>query len=85
MYSSAAKASAEAILAKDKAVAKDATATDTISCVRWSPTSNRLAASSWDGVVRVYDVAADLTAKGVAAITAGAPVLSCDWSQVSEI
>jgi len=71
----------EGSVAKDKAVASDAT--DTISCLRWSPVSNHLAASSWDGKVRIYDVAADLTTRGVALIAAEAPVLSCDWSEVS--
>ena len=71
----------EGSLDDDREVPADAT--DTISCVRWSPASNHLAAASWDGKLRVYDVAADLSAKGVAAITTGAPVLTCDWTQVS--
>jgi len=72
----------EGSLKNDKAVPTDAT--DTISCVRWSPASNHLAAASWDGKVRIYDVGTDLVAKGVAMIAADAPVLSCDWNQVSQ-
>ncbi len=68
-------------LANDKAAPPDAT--DTISRLRWSPTADRLAASCWDGQVRIYDVATDLTAKGIACIKTDAPILSCDWSKVS--
>ncbi len=80
----ATKKTLEELLNKDKAVAKEETATDTISCLRWSPNSNYLGASSWDGKVRIYNVSADLEAKGVAMISAEAPVLSCDWSKVSQ-
>ncbi len=69
----------------DKVVAKDATATDTMSCLRWSPKGNHLAAVSWDGKMRVYSVAADLRANGVAMMAAEAPLLSCDWSKVSDV
>jgi mRNA export factor len=58
-------------------------ATDTISSVRWSPVANHLAGSSWDGNVRVYDVAVDGSARGVAMLNTNGPALSCDWSKVS--
>ena len=49
---------------RDQAVTSNVT--DTISTLRWSPVASYLAASSWDGKVHIYDVANDLTAKGVA-------------------
>lgn len=57
--------------------------TDTISSVLWSPIANHLAAASWDGRVRVYDIAANGTGTGLCALTVTAPILSCDWSLVS--
>jgi mRNA export factor len=68
-------ATADAILPAD--------AQDTISSVSWSPTANHLAAASWDGSVRVYDVAQNGTARGLATLKADGPLLSCDWSKVS--
>ncbi|KAM0546281.1 hypothetical protein ACHAPJ_010965 [Fusarium lateritium] len=58
-----------------------ADATDTISSVRWSPVAHHLAAASWDGKMRVYDVATDGSARGVAFLPADGPVFSCDWSK----
>ena len=66
---------------KDKRVPSELT--DTVSELRWSPKANWLAASSWDGRVHIYDVANDLTAKGVGHINSGGPLLTCDWNQVS--
>lgn len=60
-----------------------ADATDTISSVRWSPVSNHLAASSWDGKVRIYDIAADGLSRPAAMLSGNGPILSCDWSMVS--
>ncbi|KAJ3554725.1 hypothetical protein NPX13_g10539 [Xylaria arbuscula] len=57
---------------------------DTIQCLSWSPATNHLAAASWDGKVRIYDVASTGSARGVAALTTEAPVFSCDWAEVSE-
>ncbi|KAI1369114.1 WD40-repeat-containing domain protein [Xylaria arbuscula] len=54
---------------------------DTIQCLSWSPATNHLAAASWDGKVRIYDVASTGSARGVAALTAEAPVFSCDWAE----
>ncbi|KAF3767704.1 WD40 repeat-like protein [Cryphonectria parasitica EP155] len=70
-----------------KDVALPADAQDTVSSVSWSPTANHVAAASWDGKVRVYDVAADGSqARGLVMFNtggggrgAGGPVLSCDW------
>lgn len=64
-----------------------ADAQDTISSLAWAPrpSSNFLAAASWDGKIRVYDVAADGSrAKRIEErmIGGGAPVLSCDWLKV---
>jgi WD40 repeat protein len=66
---------------RDQAVTSNVT--DTISTLRWSPVASYLAASSWDGKVHIYDVANDLTAKGVGVIDTGSPVFTCDWNQVS--
>ncbi|ORY69689.1 WD repeat domain-containing protein [Pseudomassariella vexata] len=71
--------SAASPASKDLALPADAE--DTISAVSWSPAANHLAAASWDGKMRVYDVAADGTGRGVAMLTAGGPVLSCDWAK----
>jgi mRNA export factor len=68
-------------IAKDVALPTDGC--DTISSVRWSPTSDHLAAASWDGKTRVYEVAKDGNGRGVAVLTAEGPVFSCDWSKVS--
>ncbi|KAF3059417.1 Poly(A)+ RNA export protein [Daldinia childiae] len=57
-------------------------AQDTISSVSWSPVSNHLAAASWDGKIRVYDVNANnRTANGTAMFNAVGPVLGCDWAK----
>ncbi|KAK1769339.1 WD40-repeat-containing domain protein [Phialemonium atrogriseum] len=56
-------------------------ATDTITSIRWSPVANHLAAASWDGKVRIYDVTNDGKAQGVAMINAEGPAFSCDWSK----
>lgn len=56
---------------------------DTIQSIRWSPVSDHLAAASWDGKTRIYEVAKDGSGQGVAALTAEGPVFSCDWSKVS--
>ena len=58
-------------------------ATDTISSIRFSPAANHLAASSWDGQVRVYDIANNGSSRGIASLSAEGPLLSCDWNKVS--
>ncbi|KAI1423825.1 WD40-repeat-containing domain protein [Xylaria sp. FL1777] len=69
-------------LANDIALPSDSE--DTIQSLSWSPLANHLAAASWDGKVRIYDVASTGSAKGVAALTAEAPVFSCDWAKDGE-
>lgn len=64
-------------------VALPADAEDTISAVSWSPTANHLAAASWDGKVRIYDVASTGQANGIAMLRSDGPLLSCDWAKVS--
>ncbi|KAI0526624.1 WD40-repeat-containing domain protein [Xylaria bambusicola] len=54
---------------------------DTIQCLSWSPSTNHLAAASWDGKVRIYDVASTHSVRGVATLAAEAPVFSCDWAK----
>ncbi|KAH8668356.1 cell cycle arrest protein BUB3 [Xylariales sp. PMI_506] len=56
-------------------------ADDTISTVSWSPTANHLAAASWDGKVRIYDVRSDGSARGVAMLQADGPLFSCHWAK----
>lgn len=68
-------ASADTILPAD--------AVDTISSVSWSPAANHLAAASWDGKVRIYDVAPGPSARAAAMLSVDSPVLSCDWAKVS--
>ncbi|KAL2263885.1 hypothetical protein VTK26DRAFT_4562 [Humicola hyalothermophila] len=58
--------------------------TDTVSALRWSPASNHVAAASWDGKVYIYDATnstSTASIKGVAAITAAAPFLDCDFTK----
>ncbi|KAK7967245.1 WD40-repeat-containing domain protein [Apiospora aurea] len=66
-------ASADTVLPAD--------AVDTISSVSWSPVANHLAAASWDGKVRIYDVASGPSARAAAMLTMDSPVLSCDWAK----
>ncbi|KAI0910297.1 WD40-repeat-containing domain protein [Ustulina deusta] len=66
-------------LANDRAVPSDGE--DTIQSLSWSPAANHMAAASWDGKVRIYDVSSAGSARGVAALTAEAPVFSCHWAQ----
>ncbi|KAK8855312.1 WD40-repeat-containing domain protein [Apiospora arundinis] len=58
-----------------------ADAADTISSVSWSPAANHLAAASWDGKVRIYDVASGPSARAAAMLSVDSPVLSCDWAK----
>ncbi len=62
-----------------------ADATDTISAIRWSPTASYLAAASWDGKVRIYNVANSSAISAVSLLTAQGPVLSCDFNKVSPV
>ncbi|OTA60270.1 WD40 repeat-like protein [Hypoxylon sp. EC38] len=63
-------------------VSLPADAEDTISSVSWSPVANHLAAASWDGKVRVYDVNANNgAARGAAGLAAEGPVFDCDWAK----
>ncbi|KAK8113226.1 WD40 repeat-like protein [Apiospora sp. TS-2023a] len=63
----------------DKVLPADAM--DTISSVSWSPVANHLAAASWDGKVRIYDVAPGLSARAAAMLSVDSPLLSCDWAK----
>ncbi|KAI1637613.1 WD repeat domain-containing protein [Biscogniauxia mediterranea] len=58
-----------------------ADAEDTISSLSWSPVANHLAAGSWDGKVRIYDVKPDRSAQGAAMLSAQGPVFDCDWAK----
>ncbi|KAI5919938.1 WD repeat domain-containing protein [Camillea tinctor] len=64
-----------------KDVTLPADAEDTISSISWSPAANYLAAGSWDGKVRIYDVKSNGTAQGVAMLSAEGPVFDCDWAK----
>ncbi|KAJ8124144.1 hypothetical protein O1611_g9431 [Lasiodiplodia mahajangana] len=69
------------ILDNDVAVPPDKE--DTIQSLSWSPVADKLAAASWDGKVRIYDVSSNLSARSVSVIATDAPVFSCDWAKVS--
>lgn len=56
---------------------------DSISDIRFSPTQDALAVSSWDKKVRIYKVSEQGQNEGMAAIDFDAPVLNCAWSDVS--
>lgn len=74
---------------RDAALPADAE--DTIASVAWSPASDHLAAASWDGKVRIYDVDVaavaaghpSSAARGVAILQTDGPVFDCDWAKVS--
>ncbi|KAI6091988.1 WD40-repeat-containing domain protein [Hypoxylon rubiginosum] len=79
-YSRIANASVLGSLAKDISLPEDAQ--DTISSVSWSPVADHLAAASWDGKVRIYDVnAGSGAARGAALLAADGPLLDCDWAE----
>ncbi|KAI0881972.1 WD repeat domain-containing protein [Annulohypoxylon maeteangense] len=65
----------------DKDVTLPGDAEDTISSISWSHASNHLAAASWDGKVRVYNVSSTGVARGVTLLNAEGPVLDCDWAK----
>eukprot|EP00826_Nyctotherus_ovalis_P055498 TRINITY_DN7370_c0_g1_i35.p1 TRINITY_DN7370_c0_g1~~TRINITY_DN7370_c0_g1_i35.p1 ORF type:complete len:297 (-),score=-21.45 TRINITY_DN7370_c0_g1_i35:209-1099(-) len=58
---------------------------DTISCLRWAPNSNFLAASSWDGKVYIWDIKQgyynSLTAQPLLSTDFLEPVLQISWHQ----
>ncbi|KAK3938514.1 WD40-repeat-containing domain protein [Diplogelasinospora grovesii] len=54
---------------------------DTISSIRFSPASNHLAATSWDGRVYIYDVTATNISGGVMPIPSQGPMFDCDFSK----
>ncbi|KAI1094751.1 WD40 repeat-like protein [Rostrohypoxylon terebratum] len=62
-------------------VAVPADALDTISSVSWSPASDHLAAASWDGNVRIYNVTTTGVATGVAMLAVNSPIFDCDWAK----
>ncbi|KAI1337858.1 WD repeat domain-containing protein [Xylariaceae sp. FL0016] len=66
-------------LSKDVAAPSDGE--DTVSSLSWSPAANHLAAASWDGAVRIYDVASNGSAIAAAKLLAEGPVLDCDWAK----
>ncbi|KAL7626964.1 hypothetical protein AAE478_003739 [Parahypoxylon ruwenzoriense] len=71
-----------AILPKDIELPADAE--DTISSVSWSPAADHLAAASWDGRVRVYDISASGAAHRAAVFAVEGPLLDCDWAKTAE-
>ena len=56
---------------------------DSISDMRFSPTSDHLAVASWDKKVRIYEIKGDGQSEGKALFEHEAPVLNCCWSPVS--
>ncbi|KAJ6016719.1 hypothetical protein N7451_000098 [Penicillium sp. IBT 35674x] len=53
---------------------------DSISDMRFSPTSEHLAVASWDNKVRIYEISPTGQSEGKAILNADAPVLNCCWS-----
>jgi mRNA export factor len=56
---------------------------DSISDMRFSPTSDHLAVASWDKKVRIYEINDQGQSEGKALFEHEAPVLNCCWSPVS--
>lgn len=52
---------------------------DTISCIRFSPTANFLVASSWDNNIRCWEVQGNGTTVAKAEQSHSKPILSCCW------
>ncbi|KAH9433608.1 hypothetical protein MCOR02_005655 [Pyricularia oryzae] len=74
---------------RDFGVGDSDAASDTITCIRWAPSTGgsgyRLASTSWDGKARIYDISND------ASCTLGAvfgiddqPLFTCAWNKVSK-
>ena len=57
--------------------------TDTISCLRFSPSANFLIASSWDNSIRCWEIQANGTSVPKAEQKHTKPILSCCWHAVS--
>jgi mRNA export factor len=56
---------------------------DSISDIAFSPQAEYLAASSWDGKVRIYEIDGQGNSQGKALFPHEGPVLSVAWSKVS--
>ena len=56
---------------------------DSISDIAFSPQAEYLAASSWDGKVRIYEIDGQGNSQGKAIFPHEGPVLSVTWSKVS--
>lgn len=56
---------------------------DSVSDLRFAPTSEHLAVASWDKKVRIYEIANDGSTQGKAMFEHEGPVLNCCWSPVS--
>lgn len=58
---------------------------DSISDLRFSPTSDHLAVASWDNKVRIYEIGMNGQSEGKAMLNMDGPVMNCCWSPVSSI
>lgn len=58
---------------------------DSISDLRFSPTSDHLAVASWDNKVRIYEIGMNGQSEGKAMLNMDGPVMNCCWSPVSFI
>lgn len=74
---------AQGDLSKDVAV-KDLPE-DSVSDLRFSPKANILAVASWDKKVRIYEIDDSGNSQGRAMFEHEGPVLSCCWSQVTNV
>lgn len=69
-------------LAKDVAISNPPE--DTVSDIAFSSQRDFLAVSSWDKKVRIYEISPSGQSEGKHLYEHDAPVLSVDWSKVSE-
>lgn len=71
------------VLSKGRRVQISSPPTDGIADIAWCPQADFLAAASWDGQVRIWEVQpASGASMGKAAYAHQGPVLSCAWSSV---
>lgn len=55
--------------------------TDCISSLHWSPMADHIAGSSWDNMVRIWEVNEMGQSRGMLSFSHDAPVLTCRWTK----
>uniref|UniRef100_L7JM91 Uncharacterized protein n=1 Tax=Pyricularia oryzae (strain P131) TaxID=1143193 RepID=L7JM91_PYRO1 len=74
---------------RDFGVSNSDAASDTITCIRWAPSTGgsgyRLASTSWDGKARIYDISNDGSCRlGAVFGIDDQPLFTCAWNKVSK-